>query len=87
MLFHVNQAAWFQAFVSLVAVVAGVAFVFLYFVTCGVGLLLLPLALFPWALSVLLPLWVAYRAYQGEWAGYPVLGDFVLDQEAPFVDT
>jgi uncharacterized membrane protein len=85
-LFHVNQAAWFQAFVSLVAIVAGVAFVVLYFVTCGIALILLPLALIPWSLSVLLPLWVAYRAYRGEWADYPVIGDYVLDQESPFVD-
>lgn len=85
-LFHVNQAAWFQLLVSITAVVAGVLFGFLYLVTCGVGLILLPLVLIPWSLSVAIPAWLAFRAYRGEWAGYPLLGDWVLDQEHPFVD-
>jgi uncharacterized membrane protein len=89
-LFHVNQAALFQAFVSGVAILAGVIFGLLYVMTCGVVIFLLPVlllfALIPWSLSVLLPAWLAYRAYKGEWAGYPVIGDFVLDQASPFVD-
>lgn len=85
-LFHVNQAAWFQLLVSIGAAILGVLFVFVYFVTCGIGLILLPLALIPWGLSVLVPAWIAWRAYRGEWAPYPILGDWVLDQEHPFVD-
>jgi predicted membrane metal-binding protein len=85
-LFHVNQAAWFQVVSSVAIAVGGLLFLVIYFVTCGAGLLLLPLLLVPWLLSVLLPVWVAIGAQRGEWLGYPWLGDWVLDQESPFVD-
>jgi uncharacterized membrane protein len=88
-LFHVNQAAWFQAALSAFQVLFGIVFVVLYFVTCGVGVILLipliPVFLAGWLLSVLYPAWLAYRAYLGEWATYPWLGNFVLDQESPLV--
>lgn len=86
-LFHVNQAAWFQLLVSVAASIFGVVFVVVYFMTCGLGVLLLPLALVPWAFSVLAPLWVALGAYQGRWALYPYLGDWVLDEKQPFIDS
>ncbi len=88
-LFHVNQAAWFQAVLSGCQVLFGVVFVVLYFVTCGIGVILLvpliPVFLAGWALSVFFPAWLALRAYKGEWATYPWLGDWVLDQESPMV--
>jgi hypothetical protein len=88
-LFHVNQAAWFQALLSSIQVVSGILFVILYFVTCGVGVILLipliPLFLVGWVLSVLYPAYLAYQAYQGQWALYPYLGRWVLDQESPLV--
>lgn len=85
-LYHVNQAAWFQVLVSAAAGLGALLFVILYLVTCGVGVLLLPLALVPWLLSVLLPLWVALGAHRGDWTPYPWLGEWVLDQQSPFVD-
>lgn len=85
-LFHVNQAAWFQVLVSAAAGVGVVLFLVLYFVTCGMGLLLLPLAIVPWAISVILPVWVAFGAQRGDWTPYPLLGEWVLDQESPFVE-
>jgi len=85
-LFHVNQAAWFQVVASLAIATSGLLFLAIYFVTCGAGLLLLPLLFVPWLLSVLLPFWVAFGAQRGDWTGYPWLGDWVLDQEVPFVD-
>ncbi|MBN8614570.1 MAG: DUF4870 domain-containing protein [Deltaproteobacteria bacterium] len=88
-LFHVNQAAWFQALLSSIQIVATIVFFVLYFVTCGVGVILLvpfiPLFLVGWALSVLYPAYIAYQAYQGQWALYPYLGTWVLDQESPLV--
>jgi len=84
-LFHVNQAAWFQGIVSLGAIIFGVLFVLLYFVTCGMGIFLLPLALFPWLASVAVPFWVAMMAYDGKWSGYPWLRDWVLDDASPLV--
>ncbi len=88
-LFHVNQAAWFQALLSSIQIVATIVFFVLYFVTCGVGVILLvpfiPLFLVGWALSVLYPAYIAYQAYQGQWALYPYLGSWVLDQESPLV--
>lgn len=88
-LYHVNQAAWFQAALSAFQILFGILVFVLYFVTCGVGVILLipllPLFLAGWALSVIYPAWIAYRAYQGEWAKYPWLGDYVLDQESPIV--
>ena len=84
-LFHVNQAAWFQGLVSLTAIVSGLLFVLLYFLTCGFGVLLLPLAIFPWLASVGVPLWAALRAYDGKWDGYPWLSDWVLDDASPLL--
>lgn len=34
-------------------------------ITCGLGLILL-----------LIPLWGAWKAYEGDWDGYPLLGGF-----------
>ncbi len=84
-LFHVNQAAWFQGVVSLAAIAFAVLFVALYLVTCGIGILLLPLLLFPWLASVAVPMWVAMMAYDGKWTGYPWLRDWVLDDASPLV--
>lgn len=88
-LFHVNQAAWFQALLSSIQIAATIVFFVLYFVTCGVGVILLvplvPLFLVGWILSVLYPAYVAYQAYQGQWTTYPYLGAWVLDQESPLV--
>jgi hypothetical protein len=88
-LFHVNQAAWFQALLSAIQVVSAIVFVVLYFVTCGIGVILLvplvPVFLVGWMLSVLVPAYLAYQAYNGQWAMYPYLGKWVLDQESPLV--
>lgn len=88
-LFHVNQAAWFQALVSAVQLVLGVGFFVIYLFTCGLGAILLipliPVFLIGWMLSVLYPAYLAYQAYNGQWAMYPYLGQWVLDQESPLV--
>ena len=54
-----------SAFLSYHAIQAGIFQVISYAVagaTCGIGAVLL-----------ILPLWLAYRAYNGEWAGYPLI--------------
>lgn len=88
-LFHVNQAAWFQGLVSTIQLVSTIGFFILYFVTCGMGVFLLipliPIFLVGWLLSVVYPAIVAYQAYQGQWGMYPYLGRWVLDQESPIV--
>lgn len=84
-LFHVNQAAWFQGIVSLAAIVFGVLFVLLYLITCGMGIFILPFAAIPWLASVAVPFWVAMMAYDGKWSGYPWLRDWVLDDASPLV--
>jgi hypothetical protein len=46
---------------------------------------LVPVFLVGWMLSVLFPAYLAYQAYNGQWAMYPYLGKWVLDQESPLV--
>ncbi len=88
-LFHVNQAAWFQGLVSAIQIGTGVLAGLLALFTCGFGTLillpLLPVFIVGWLVSVALPAYVAFRAYRGEWTPYPYLGDWVLDQESPLV--
>lgn len=88
-LFHVNQAAWFQGVISLVQITMAVVTGVLSFVTCGFGAILLvpfiPVFLLAWLAAVALPVYLALRAYEGQWTGYPWLGDWVLDQESPIV--
>lgn len=88
-LFHVNQAAWFQALLSAIQVGSTIVLLVVYFFTCGMGIFLLvpfiPLFLVGWVLSVLYPAYIAFQAYNGQWATYPWLGDWVLDQESPLV--
>ncbi|MCX7808473.1 MAG: hypothetical protein N2515_07675, partial [Deltaproteobacteria bacterium] len=84
--FHLNQSFWYQ--LAVIGVLLGIAFVFLLLsvVTCGVGsLLFYLLPLISLALGTLYPLYVAYRAYQGEWEFYPIIGEKVLDQERPLI--
>jgi len=57
--FHAIQAMIFQ-------LVAFVLVFVLAFMTCGVGAILI----LPW---FLFELWMAYRAFQGEWAAYPLM--------------
>ena len=54
-----------SAYVTYHAVQAGIFQIVSYVIagaTCGIG-----------AVLFILPLWLAYRAYNGEWAGYPLL--------------
>jgi uncharacterized membrane protein len=57
--FHALQSIIFQ-------LIAFVLVFVLAFMTCGLGVLLI----LPW---FLFELWMAYRAFQGEWAAYPLM--------------
>lgn len=90
LLFHINQTMWFQAIISLALAGMWIVFMIIYFLSCGIGgLLLLPVFLVVhlvlWLLSVVLPLVTMLGARRGEWSRYPFIGDMVLDQESPLV--
>ena len=59
--FHAIQSMVFQ-------LVAFVVVLVLALLTCGLGAILL----IPW---FLMELWMAYRAFSGEWAAYPLMGN------------
>lgn len=91
LLFHINQAMWFQGLISLFLALNWVVFLIGYLATCGIG----ALVLFPvcallhavmWLVSVVLPIVVGFGARDGKWTRYPIIGDMVLDQASPLVD-
>lgn len=91
LLFHINQAMWFQGIISLLLALNWVVFFIGYLATCGIGaLVLFPLCLILhgglWLVSVILPVIVAVGARKGHWSRYPIIGDMVLDQASPLVD-
>ena len=66
--YHAMQALALQvAGLILGVIVSGISLV-----TCGVGSVLY-LALIP---LMFVPLWGAWKAYSGEWSGYPLLAQF-----------
>ena len=69
-LLQLNGSAFvrFHAIQSLIFQVVAFTLIFaIAFVTCGFGTILL----LPW---FLFELWMAFRAFQGEWAAYPLMG-------------
>ncbi len=67
--YHAIQALLCQVALSVVGGFLAIVVTLLSWVTCGVGaLLFLPLSLLG-----LVPLYGAYKAYQGEWHGFPLL--------------
>ncbi len=65
--YHAIQALIVQAG----AVVAGIVISIISFFTCGLGAVLY----LPLLFVGLMPLWGAYLAWRGEWAGFPGLTD------------
>jgi uncharacterized Tic20 family protein len=66
--YHAMQALALQAAIWIL----GVIFSLVSVVTCGIGSVLY-LALIP---MFMVPLWGAWKAYSGEWSGYPLLAQF-----------
>lgn len=67
--YHAMQSLLAQAGMWALAVVGGIIISIIATVTCGIGAILY-VALLP---LPLLPLWGAYKAYSGEWSGYPMI--------------
>ena len=63
--YHATQALALQVALWVAGIVVGAVGSF----TCGLGYLLY-LVLLPFVLA---PLWGAWKAWQGEWAGYPLV--------------
>jgi uncharacterized Tic20 family protein len=82
-LYHLNQAAAFQAVMSLVQIVLTMVVGFLAFVTCGVGAILGVVLVIPPLLGAIYPFIVGLRASQGGWDEYPIIGEKVLNARSP----
>jgi len=70
--YHAMQSLLGQAATAVAFVTANIVILVISLVTCGLGsllyILMLPLGI--------IPLWGAYKAYNGEWEGYPARSQF-----------
>ncbi len=87
-LFHMNQAFFFQLLVNGTTLAGGVLIAVLSFCTCGIGVILLwPLAIvigvIIWLASFGYPVYQAIRARDGHWERAPIVGDWVAAQDSP----
>jgi uncharacterized Tic20 family protein len=70
--YHAIQALIGQIALTVVAAIGGTVIMVISWFTCGVGALLyLPLSLIGFV-----PLYGAYKAYSGNWDGYPMISQF-----------
>jgi hypothetical protein len=70
--YHAMQAMLLYVAMIVVAGALAVGIMVISFVTCGMGWFLSPL----FGVLALVPLWPAWKAYNGDWEGLPGLGQF-----------
>ncbi len=71
--YHAMQALGLQAALWVGGTVAGSVIAVISFLTCGFGSLLGLLAIPLIPVLMLAPLWGAWLAWEGRWAGYPMM--------------
>ena len=70
--YHAIQALIGQIALTVVGTFAGIVIGVIGAFTCGVGYVLY----LPFSLLVFVPLYGAYKAYSGEWSGFPLVSQF-----------
>lgn len=83
LMYHVNQAFWFQVGLFALNAVLAIIFTILAMVTCGIGSFLFILNGIPVLVAIGYPVLVGMKAKEGEWSEYAVVGAKVLAQKSP----
>ncbi|MCC7541423.1 MAG: DUF4870 domain-containing protein [Deltaproteobacteria bacterium] len=80
--FHIQQAVFFQGVIVVCTVVAYILWVIIGMITCGIGYFI-PIPLIPILVGLIYGLVVAFKAKNGEWAEYMMVGKNVMETRSP----
>lgn len=80
--FHIQQAVFFQGIIVVATIVSYIIWWIFSMVTCGIGIFI-PIPLIPILVGLIYGLVIAFKAKNGEWAEYAMIGKNVMETRSP----